>query len=439
MALIALVMGACALAARSQSSAPKIPAADNKLISIKVTGSKRFTEADIAAASGLTLETPVSDDDFKKAAHNLAETGAFTDIEYSYSFSPAGTKLEFHVSDIDKFVPARFEDFVWFTPDEIRSHIREHVPLYEGELPVFGRMADEISDVLQAMLVENSISGHVDYIRTGKPDGPVEAIEFKVSDVLIRVRNIEFTGASEAELPALEAAAKRLPDRQYSRTRLDLLVQRQLLPVYWARGYLKAHFGEPQPKMVKEAGEESAEAPLNQSVVDVIFAVTPGQQYRLKSLEWSGNKEFPTAQLQKMVHVEPGQPANTVRLSDDLKSVQTLYGSRGFLKAALKTDAQFDDSAGTVSVRIDVSEDYVYHMGELSFRGIDNSLTAKLRNIWKLRTGEVYDSTYLSDYLPEAHKLLPASLDWDVTSHVTPNIREKTVDVDLIYSVKAPK
>lgn len=439
--MIALALAACVPVASSfaQSSAPKIPAGDNKLIAIKVTGSKRFKEADIAAASGLTLGTPVNDDEFKKAAHNLAETGAFTDIEYSYSFSPAGTKLEFRVSDIDKFVPARFEDFVWFTDDEIKSHIREHVPLYDGELPVFGRMTDEVSDVLQAMLVENSISGHVDFIRTGKPDGPIEAIEFKVSNVLIRVRNIEFTGAGEAELPALEAASKRFPERQYSRARLDLLVQKQFLPVYWAHGYLKARFGEPQPKMVKEAGEESAEGPLNQSVVDVTFAVTPGQQYKLKSLEWSGNKEFPTAQLQKMVHAEPGQPANTVRLGDDLKSVQTLYGSRGFLKAAIKTDTQFDNSAGTVSIRIDVTEDYAYHMGELSFRGIDNSLTAKLRNIWKLRAGEVYDSTYLSDYLPEAYKLLPANLDWEVSTHVTPNIREKTVDVDLIYAVKAPK
>jgi hypothetical protein len=41
--------------------------------------------------------------------------------------------------------------------------------------------------------------------------------------------------------------------------------------------------------------------------------------------------------------------------------------------------------------------------------------------------------------LPSAQKLLPVNLDWDVTPHVTANVREKTVDVDLIYSAKAPK
>jgi outer membrane protein insertion porin family len=426
--------------ASSQKSLDKMPAAARQLIAIKVTGSKRFAEADIAAATGLQIGTAVTDDDFKKAARNLGDTGAFTDIAFSFSFSSAGTKVELHVTDADKFVPAHFQDFVWFTDDELRKRIREHVPMFDGELPLSGRMADEVSDVLQAMLVENAISGHVDYLKVSKGDGPIEAIDYKVSEVLIRVRNIEFMGASEAELPALEAASKRFPDRQYSRARLDQLVQRQLLPVYYARGYLKASFSEPVPKMVKEAGADSDEGgPRNQSIVDVAFAVTPGQQYRLKALTWSGNKEFPTETLQKMVHVELGQPANTVRLGDDLKGVQTLYGSHGFLKAAIKPETEFADAAGMVSIRLDVKEDFVYHMGELAFRGLDNSLTAKLRNIWKMRAGDVYDSTYLSDYLPEAHKLLPPNLDWEVSPHVTANIREKTVDVDLIYAVKAPK
>jgi outer membrane protein assembly factor BamA len=90
-------------------------------------------------------------------------------------------------------------------------------------------------------------------------------------------------------------------------------------------------------------------------------------------------------------------------------------------------------------IRLEVKEGPVYHMGELEFRGLDNSLMAKLRAAWKIRQGEVYDSTYLSEYLPAAQKLLPSNLDWDVTPHVTANIRDKSVDVDLIYSVKAPK
>ena len=422
-----------------QKPLAQMPASARQLIAIKVTGSKRFPEEAIAAATGLQMGATVNDDDFKKASRRLGDMGVFTDIAYTYSYSSLGTKLELHVTDVDKFVPARFEDFVWFSDAELRQRIKEHSPLFDGELPLSGRLADEVSDVLQAMLVENSIPGHVEYQRAGKADGPIEAINYHVTDVLIRVRNIEFTGAGAAEVPALKAAGERLPDHEYSRSRLNLLVQHQLLPVYYARGYLKSEFGEPQPKVVKQPAADNEDGPRNQTVVDVTFVVTPGQQYKLKSLVWSGNREFPTETLQKMVRAEPGQPANTVRLADNLKDIQKLYGSHGFVTATIKSDAESDDAAGTVVIHLDVKEGFVYHMGELEFRGLDNSLTAKLRNAWKIRPGDIYDSTYLSDYLPAAHKLLPPALDWDVAPHVTANVRDKTVDVDLIYSVKAPK
>jgi len=139
-----------------------------------------------------------------------------------------------------------------------------------------------------------------------------------------------------------------------------------------------------------------------------------------------------------MVHLEIGKPANTVLLNNDLKTVQILYGSRGYITATLKSDVEFDDSDGVAMV-IDVKEGPVYHMGDLEFRGLDNALSAKLRNAWKIRPGDVYNAGYLEEYLPAAHKLLPPTLDWDVSSHVTANLHDKTVDVDLIYSVKAPK
>jgi outer membrane protein assembly factor BamA len=436
-----LSLGVCLFANGQTSQKPltQMPASARQLIAIKVTGSKRFPEEAVAAATGLQMGAPVNDDDFKKASRRLGDMGVFTEIAYTFSYSSAGTKLEFHVTDADKFVPARFEDFVWFSDAELLKRIKEHSPLFDGSLPLSGRLADEVSDVLQAMLVENSIPGHVEYLRAGKPDGPIESINYHVTDVLIRVRNIEFTGAAAADLSALEAAGEKLPDHEYSRTRLNLLVQHQLLPVYYARGYLKAEFGEPQPKVVKQPAAETEDGPRNQTVVDVTFAVTPGLQYKLKGLVWSGNREFPVETLDKMVRAEVGQPANTIRLADNLKDIQKLYGSRGYVTASIKPDAEFDDAAGTVTIHLDVKEGYVYHMGDLEYRGLDNSLMAKLRNAWKIRQGDVFDSTYLSEYLPAAQKLLPQALDWEVSPHVTANARDKTVDVDLIYAVKAPK
>jgi hypothetical protein len=102
-------------------------------------------------------------------------------------------------------------------------------------------------------------------------------------------------------------------------------------------------------------------------------------------------------------------------------------------------NAEFDDPAGSVIFHLVVDEGSLFHMGELEFRGIDNTLTARLREAWKMRPGDVYDATYLKEFLPQARKLLPANLDWEVTPHVTALARDKTVDVDLEYTAKAPQ
>lgn len=437
-----LLGGICLLGAGrpvlAQKSLDHASASERQLIAIKVTGSKRYSSDAIAAATGLQLGTSVVEDDFKKAARRLGDTGVFTEIGYTFSYSSAGTKVEFKVTDVGRFVPARFEDFVWFSDADLQRRIKQSAPLFDGTLPLSGTLADQVSDILQAMLVENAIPGIVEYVRSGPEDGPAQSIIYKVNNVLIRVRNIEFTGAGSEELPALQEAAQQIGDREYSRTRLNALAERALLPVFHARGYLKAAFSEPQPKVVKLPSAETEDGPRNLTVVDVTFAVTPGTQYKLKDLEWSGNHEFPSEVLGKMVRARSGELANTVLLADNLKDIQKLYGSRGYVTAVLKANASYDDAAGTVAIVIDVKEGSVFRMGDLEFRGLDNSLTAKLREAWKIRPGDVYDATYLSEYLLAARKLLPPSLDWDVSSHVTANVREKTVDVDLIYTVKVP-
>jgi len=426
-----------------RSSSPQVQDPTRILASVKVKGTKRFKDEDVIAASGIQIGRVVSDEDFKKAARALGDTGAFTDIAYSFSYSSVGTKLELQLTDSPKFLPARFEDFVWFSDDQLNKAIRYHVPLFHGEIAAYGRMADEVSDALQTLLVQNGIAGRVEYLRTPGPGGDIASFNYSVADVFIRIRNIEFTGVAPAELPLLEAAARKLPERGYSRTRLNTLVERDLIPILHARGFLKASFAPPQPKVVKVA-PASSDSDLNgetrnTTTIDLEFAVVQGQQYKVSAIEWSGNSEFPSDKLQAMIHLQPGQPADTVRLGQDLAEVRTLYGSKGYVNAAIKVDAQFDDTASTVTIHIGVKEDYVYHMGDLEFRGLDNALTAKLREAWKIRAGEVYDATYLDQYLPAANRLLPASLDWEVVPHVTPNIRDKTVDVDLQYSVKAPK
>src|ERR1022692_733931 len=140
--------------------APKdLPPSAFKLISIKVTGTKRYKPEDVIAATGLQLHEAVSEDDFRKAVRTLGETGAFGDVLYSFQYSPEGTKLELQVQDAEKFVPVRFDNLVWFSDQELLEQIHGQVPLFQGQLPITGDLADQVSNALQALLIAHNVPG----------------------------------------------------------------------------------------------------------------------------------------------------------------------------------------------------------------------------------------------------------------------------------------
>jgi outer membrane protein assembly factor BamA len=434
-----LLLASLSAAAQTQPSASmrSAPPTSYKLLAVKVTGSKRFTSDEIAAASGLPVGTIAHEEDFKKAARQLGESGAFNNVAYTYAYSSTGTKLEFQVTDADKFVPARFTDFVWFTDEDLLQKVHERVPLFKGDLPTNGRLPDQVSDVLQALLVENTIPGHIEYLRNNGKSERLESMDYKVAGVSIRIHHLEFPGAGADELPLLQAAAERLVDREYAREFMANFIEHTLLAIYHERGYLKAACGSPQPNVVKSAFSEPSDNRTKPTLVDVTFPLTPGFRYKLTRWDWSGNKAIPNETLNPFLHSKLGQPANTVQLDKDLRAVQELYGSSGYVLATIKCNAEFDP-AGTVAYHLVVTEGDVFHMGELEFRGLDNNLTARLRSVWKIHPGDVYDVTYLKQFLPLARKLLPANLDWEVEPHVTALAGSRTVDVDLHYTAKAP-
>jgi outer membrane protein assembly factor BamA len=144
---ILFLLGTTLAWAQSSSSGKSfdhLPASDRQLISLKVAGSKRYSDDAVLAASGLQLGTTVTEDDFKRAARRLGDLGVFTDIAYSYSYSSAGTKLTLQVNDAEKFVPVRFEDFVWFSDQELLQRIKERAPMFNGEVPLSGNLADRV-------------------------------------------------------------------------------------------------------------------------------------------------------------------------------------------------------------------------------------------------------------------------------------------------------
>jgi outer membrane protein assembly factor BamA len=414
---------------QGRKSAPKPSPSEQRLASVHVTGTQRFTSQEVVAASGLEIGSVVTQDDFDKAGKRLGESGFFSNVAYSYAHTPMGTKLDLQLADADKLVPAYFENFVWLSDDELRAKIREHLPLFKGEVPVGGTFCDQVSDVLQALLVQHNLAARADYMRDSKDNaGPVDAINFRASGLNLRIEEVQFSGAGSEELPALNAAAQNLVGKDYVRTEVQAYAAKNLLPIYLARGFLKAAIGDPQAKVLKDTDEDT--------LIQVQLPITAGRQYKVSSFGWEGNSAFKADKLQGMIHAQLGQTINAEQLRTDLDAIQKFYGTRGFMLATVKPLPEFDDAANTVAYKLEVNEGDVFHLGDLDIQGLDAKTVDRLREAWTLREADPYDATYPRRFFEQTVKLLSRDVIWTVSIHEGVNEKEKTVDVTLRYGLK---
>ena len=414
-------------------SAHKAPAkasnAGHTLASIHVNGSKRYTPEEIATATGLEIGSNATEEDFQKAIQKLGNAGLFSNVSYSYNHTPTGTKLDIEVTDAEKMVPAKFENFVWFSDDELKSQIHQRLPLFKGEVPIGGTFSDEISDILQALLVQHNIAAQADYIRDSKePGGPVDAVSFRASGVTLEIKEVHFSGAGPDQLEALSAAAEKLEGKDYSKPEVDAYITSKLLPVYLGRGFLQAQIADPKIKVVGETADST--------LLALDFPVTPGPQYKLASIQWDGNKAFNTEKLQGMIHDKPGDLANTTQLQSDLEAIHHLYGTVGYMTESAKLTPQFDEAAHTVVYQIAIHEGDVFHLGDLDIQGLDPKATDRLRDAWTLRETDPYDTTYPKRFFEQTVKLLSRDVTWTISIHEGVNEQDKTVDVTLRYGIR---
>jgi outer membrane protein assembly factor BamA len=390
-----------------------------------VTGSIRYSQDRIIAATGLRPGQTVNEEDFKSVSQHLGETGAFSSVAYTFQSDTGGVRLELQVTDTNPFVPVRFENFVWLSDQELSEKLRSQVPLFQGELPITGTLIDDVSVVLQGLAIEKSLRGRVDYLRVGPQDGATEAVEFSVTGQPITVRHVIFTGAGAEEQSLLEAAGRRLSGQEYTRSHLVLQAAKNFLPIFLERGYLKATVGPPQPKV----GEETAEEIL----VDVAFAIDPGRKYKLSTIELTGNKKiFPEEKLRQSIHMQPGEPANAVQAEKDAQELKRLYGTRGYMAVQIEPTPEINDADSTAKYTFKFEEGNVYKMGDLEVRGLDSKATDHVLSAWRLQAGQTYDSGYIKLFLDSIINQYPAD-QWKVTVRESPEDQEKIVDVSLRF------
>jgi hypothetical protein len=168
----------------------------------------------------------------------------------NYKFD--GESAEYTVKDAHQFVPATFENFVWFTDAELAGQIHDSVPLFTGSIPLTGILSDQVCAALDSMLKERGVLGHA--VATPSPaTGPLQGVQFRVVEVNVQIAEIHFPGAAPERMPLLLTATKNLIGSSYIKSQVAIQVRQACLRVYGKLGFLKAQFAAPQTSISTKA------------------------------------------------------------------------------------------------------------------------------------------------------------------------------------------
>ncbi|MGH9560705.1 MAG: hypothetical protein ACRD3S_04555, partial [Terracidiphilus sp.] len=233
------------------------------LASIEVAGSKRFTSVQIAPATGLHVGSQVTRADLQKAANTLAELGPFTNVQYRFASEPTGVAVQFQVADAPA-VPVFFDNFPWFTDDQLDTALKAATLLYDGSAPEHGTLLDSMANSLGLFLVAHGHSGNVSHVLTSRVFTDQKVQEFKIDDAGVGVGAITFSDPLAQSDRGIHTRLSDLIGKQYSRSAIELFELEQVRPVYLAHAYIHVEFDPPKPQFSgSDRSQVTVDAPIN--------------------------------------------------------------------------------------------------------------------------------------------------------------------------------
>jgi outer membrane protein assembly factor BamA len=362
-----------------------------KIDRIDFVGLERLAPGEVITASGLKAGTPFSVEAVDAAAQRLADSGLFSKVGYSTRTTGNQVTIVFKVTEAKGTQsPVSFDNFVWFTHDELVAAIKREVPTFNGSAPDAGGMTSAIMNALTHLLQEKQIEGKVEY-SLWQAENKQEHL-FSVTGVPIRICHLHFPGAKNIPEEKLVNGSKELTDADYSQKSAQAFGTYVLFPFYREVGQLKAKFGLP----VARAAENNENC---KNGVDLTIPVEEGPVYLWSRAEWTGNEALSADDLNSALGMKPGDVANGAKIDKGVFNVRRTYGRRGHIEAAVQADPVFDDAASRVAFKIAVKEGPQYKMGQLIIKGLYEDERLALEESWKLKNGSVFDAGYVDTFL----------------------------------------
>ena len=398
---------------------------------IEFIGQKRLSVSQLTALSELKIGQVVDREIFDAAANKLLQSGMLRRLSYRVRSAKGRATVTFQVEEAARNLPIVFENFVWFSEEELTSAIRKEVPFFNGTAPAAGETLDKITAALQRLLTQRNINGQVEALPS--LTGENYQMIFTVRGAKVPVCALHFPGAKVISEAELIRASQPILKAEYSQKDVADFAPASLIPLYRRIGYLRAQFQAPTTVF-----ESSANCP---SGVVITIPVEEGVAYTWGRSEWNGNDKLTVDELAAALGMNPGELADGLKIDKGLKQVRLAYARRGHITAQVKESFEVEPVSSQVNYKFVINEGPRYFMGSLIVNGVSPTDADQLKAKWKLGMNTVFDETYieefrqtvLPDFIRAVAQRTPNRARVKAEFETRPDARTNTVDVVITF------
>jgi len=326
-------------------------------------------------------------------------------------------------------IPCVFDNFVWFKDQEIINEIRNDLPTFDGTAPETGDSVNKILVALGRLLQKKNLPKEVEYIffSGGGPQYRPEHI-FVARDAKIPVCKVIFQNSPPPLEKELQQAAQALIKKDFSKVITRSFIDGSAIQSYRKYGYLRA--------AARLLSAEMDHQSCGGNVV-VKIAAEPGIAYVWKGAVWTGARALPSQSLDAAIELKPGDLADGLKIDAGLQAALIVYRKLGYVDLQITPKPVFDDANRQITLNVAITEGSQFRMGELIVKGFQEQSVALLKQRWTLKTGAVYDATYIDDFMRKLidDKLLPPEMARFLKPEFKLDRQKMTVDVILDFKV----
>jgi outer membrane protein insertion porin family len=390
--LSAVLLCACALVSVAHSEAgktvPKKEPPTGTLHSLTVKGNHLYSSADIAKYSGLKIGQRVTGAIFEQARTKLQSTELFNNVSDTFRFvgSPPAYDLTIEVAENEQLFPMRFER-LGVSSDAVQHYLHDHVDLYADRIPGTEGVLKRYTAAVQEFIAQTDPSMKVK-ARLSNDDPKELAVLFAPDAPVPTISQVIVTGNQAVDTGAILRAVNQVAiGVPLSDTRLKLILEGAIRPLYAAKGYAAVTF----PRVETEPSK------TDRGVV-VKVEIKDGPVFKFGAVRFHGSG-MDEEEIRSNIPFKPGQAFNGQQVDAFRLDLVHRMKRRGLLDASVTTETQPDDSKRVVDVTYNVSAGAVYNFQKLDVQGLDVTSAPVVARLWGEKPGNPFNPDYPDFFL----------------------------------------